>query len=97
MLDWPAPFVVLFLGRYMADSDNARIAYKIINILSDNRVLPADWKWMIPIYIVQQPLPIVMNAKNLVDGIQEAMEKYDVKIDPYRIATHEGSKDYLIG
>lgn len=77
--------------------ENRARAEKIIQVLSDNRVLPSDWKWIIPVFIVQQPLPIVMNAKNLCDGIQEAIEKYNVPIDPYKLATYEGSKDWLIG
>jgi len=80
----------------MSKSDNTRIAYKIIDILADNRILPADWKWFIPMIIVQQPLPVVMNAKNMADGILENIDKYNVQIDPYKIATYEGSKDYLL-
>ena len=73
-----------------------RAAHKIVDILSDNRILPADWKWLIPIFIVQQPRPIVANARNLADGILEAIQKYDIHIPAYTYATYEGSKDYQL-
>lgn len=63
--------------------DSRSYADKISKILTDNRVLPAEWKYHIPIYIVQQPLTVVMNAKWLADGINEAIELYhpDIEID----------------
>ena len=73
-----------------------RAANKIIDILSENRILPAQWKFYIPIFIVQQPRPIVANARNLADGILEAIQKYDIHIPDYQYATYEGSKDYQL-
>ena len=72
------------------------VAYKFIDLLSNNRVLPSDWKWMIPLFIVQQPLPVVANARNLADGIIEGIEKYNVQIPGHLYATYEGSEDWLI-
>ena len=63
--------------------DSRSFGEKIIKILLDNRVLPSEWKYQIPIYIVQQPLPVVMNAKYLADGINEAIELYHPDVDFY--------------
>lgn len=76
--------------------DSSRAAHKIVDTLSDNRILPADWKWLVPIIIVQQPRPIVINARNLADGILEAIEKYDIRLPDYTIASYEGCKDYQL-
>lgn len=61
--------------------DSRAYADKITKVLTDNRVLPAEWKYHIPIYIVQQPLTVVMNAKWLADGINEAIELYHPNIE----------------
>ena len=77
---------------------NARnISEKIVTIFSDNKVMPSEWRYAIPIYIVQQPLPVVINMKNFIDGMQEHIEIYGVEIPPDRLATSDPySKDYLI-
>lgn len=77
-------------------SDTSAAARRIITALADNRILPADWKFFIPIFIVQQPLPLVINARNLADGIHDGIQKYNIDIPSYRLATYEGSKDYLL-
>jgi len=71
-----------------------KAAYKIIDILADNRILPAQWKFYVPIFIVQQPRPVVSNARNLAEGILEGIDKYGVEIPPWKFASHEGSQDY---
>jgi hypothetical protein len=68
--------------------DSRSFGEKIIKILSDNRAMPSEWKYHIPIYIVQQPIPIVMNAKYLADGINEAIELYHPETDFY-IPSHQ--------
>lgn len=68
---------------------------KIINILSDNRAMPSEWKYHIPIYIVQQPLPIVMNAKYLADGINEAIELYHPDADFYMPSHQQYAQETL--
>jgi len=73
-----------------------RAAHKIIDILADNRILPADWKFVLPIYIVQQPRPIVANAMNLSHGILEGIIKYGIEIPDYKYAAYEGCKDYQL-
>lgn len=72
----------------------SRAAYKIIDILADNRILPAQWKFYVPIFIVQQPRPVVANARNLAEGILEGIEKYDVDIPGWKYAMFEGSEDW---
>jgi len=73
-------------------SDSTQAARKIITALADNRILPADWRFFIPIFIVQQPLPIVLNARDLAEGIDIAIEKYDIQLPEWQRATYEGSK-----
>jgi hypothetical protein len=72
------------------------IANKFITIFSDNLVLPSQWKFMIPMLIVQAPLPVVINAKNFADGIQHNLELYDIQLPPEQMAFDELSNDYLI-
>jgi hypothetical protein len=72
------------------------IANKVNKILGDNAPTPSEWKYAIPTFIVQAPMPVVINAKNLADGINEAIEKYhpdfkdewlafDAKSDKYQM------------
>lgn len=53
---------------------------KLIDLLSDSRILMSDWKYDIPTQIVQQDLPILANAKNLADGINYAIERYGLDL-----------------
>lgn len=76
--------------------DSGKIGERLSDILADNRVLPSDWKYFIPFYIAQQPISVVINAKNLADGINEAVELYGIVIPDDKIATDRYSKDYLI-
>lgn len=73
-----------------------KIAHKLIDILSDNRVMPSEWKYAIPLFIAQQPKPIVYNAKNLADGIQYNIELYGVEIPSEKLAIDPYDKDYLL-
>jgi GR25 family glycosyltransferase involved in LPS biosynthesis len=66
----------------MAWINSRSFAEKFINLFADNRAMPTDWKFFIPLHIVQQPLAVVANAKNFADGINEAIELYDVHIPP---------------
>jgi hypothetical protein len=75
-------------GRSFAD--------KFIKIFADNQVLPSEWKYAIPLFIVQSPLPVVINAKNFADGIQQHIEMYGVDIPIEKLAQDPYSKDYLI-
>ena len=74
----------------------SKFSEKLVNVFSDNRVMPSEWRFAIPIYLVQQPLPVVINIKNFIDGMQENIEIYGVEIPPERLAFDPYSKDYLL-
>lgn len=76
--------------------DTRKFADKFINIFADNRVLPSEWKYMIPLFIVQQPITTVINAKNFADGINDHIELYGVDIPPHKLVYERYSKDFLI-
>ena len=73
-----------------------KIADKMVNLLSDNRVLPSEWKFGVPLFIINKPLPIIYNAKNLADGINYYIELNDVDIPADKLAFDPYSKDYLL-
>lgn len=72
------------------------VAAKLEKVFSDNLVLPSEWKFAIPIHIVQMPLPLVINAKNFADGIQHSIELYGVDIPPNKLAFDPYSQGYLL-
>lgn len=69
--------------------NTAQYAHKFINLFSENRLSPEDWKFMLPLHVVQQPLAVVANAKNFADGIQYSIELYGVDI-PTELLAYEG-------
>lgn len=73
-----------------------KIADKMTALLSDNRVLPSEWKFGVPLFIINKPLPIVYNAKNLADGINYYIEVNGLHIPPDKLAFDPYSKDYLL-
>ena len=75
---------------------NDKIADKMVTLLSDNRILPSEWKFGVPLFIINKPLPIIYNAKNLADGIQYYIEVNNIMIPPDKLAYDPYSKDYLI-
>jgi len=76
--------------------DERKIADKFITLFADNRVLPSEWRFAIPMLIVQRALPVVINAKNFADGINRNIELYNVIIPDDKLAGDPRSKDYLI-
>ena len=76
--------------------DTRKFADKFINPLSDNRVLPSQWKYAIPMFIVQQPITVVINARNFADGIIHNIEKYGIDIPIDKLAYDEFSKDFML-
>ena len=92
------PWCIIYLGGgSMATWINAKsIAYKLVDIFADNRVMPSEWKYQIPLFIVQQPQQVVWNARNLADGIDHNMELYDVDMPADKVAFDPYSKDYLL-
>lgn len=81
----------------MATWINSRsYADKFIKLFADNTVLPSEWKFAIPLFIVQHPLPVVINAKNFADGIQYNIEKYGIDIPSDKLAFDPYSEDYMV-
>lgn len=80
----------------MAWANTQQISERFVKILSDNRVLPSEWKYAIPLFIVQNPITVVINAKNFADGIQHNIEKYGIQIPSDKLAYDEYSTDYLM-
>ena len=80
----------------MVWTNSRSVAGKLEKILSDNTVLPSEWKFAIPLHIVQMPLPLVINTKNLADGIQYNIELYGIDIPADKLAHDPYSKEYLI-
>ena len=80
----------------MSWTDQRRYADKFITLFSDNKVLPSEWKFSIPLYIVQQPITVAINARNFADGIIHNLELYGVEIPDDKLAWDYYSKDFLI-
>jgi hypothetical protein len=74
-----------------------KVAQKIIELMSDNRIHLSDWKYDIPMYIAQQDLPILANAKNLADGIDYAMERYGIDLPEDIVVAYSGDKQTMVG
>lgn len=70
----------------MSWHDSRKLADKFIDLFADNRIYPSQWKYMIPLFIVQGPYPGIINAKNFADGIEYSIQLYDVTIPPDKLA-----------
>ena len=71
-------------------------ADKFIKIFSDNRILPSEWRYHLPIYIVQQPISVVNNARNFTIGMSEAIELYWPNLSDEYIATDPNSEQFML-
>lgn len=74
-----------------------KVAQKIIELLSDNRIHLSEWKYDIPMYIVQQDLPVVANAKNLADGIEYALDRYGIDLPEDIVIAYSQDKQTMVG
>ena len=72
------------------------VASKLEKIFSDNLVLPSEWRYAIPLHIVQMPLPLVINAKNFADGMQHNIELYGIDIPSEKLPIDPYSENYLL-
>lgn len=89
--------IIRYGGGLLATWINGQsFADKFIKLFADNKVLPSEWKYAIPLFIVQQPLPLVINAKNFADGIQHNIDLYGIDIPADKLAFDPYSDDYLI-
>lgn len=73
-----------------------KISDQIVKILSDSRVTPSEWKYAIPLFLAQNPLPVVLAAKNLADGINEAIEKYHPDLPQDQLAYDPNDERYVL-
>ena len=80
----------------MAWVNTQQLSDKFVKLFSDNRVLPSEWKYAVPLFIIQQPITVVINAKNFADGIQHNIEKYGVNIPAEQLAFDPYSSDYFV-
>jgi len=55
-------------------------ADKMITLFADNRVMQTDWNYMIPHHIIQQPLPLIANAKLFADGLNTLIVEKNIII-----------------
>ena len=74
-----------------------KVAQKIIELMSDNRIHLSEWKYDIPMYIVQQDLPVVANAKNLADGIEYALDRYAIDLPEDIVIAYSEDKQTMVG
>jgi hypothetical protein len=73
-----------------------KITENLIKIFSDNKVYSAEWRHLIPMLLVQNALPTVINAKLLADGINEKIEIYNVEIPAEVINPQEHQKEWFL-
>jgi hypothetical protein len=72
-------------------------AEKMITLFSDNRATQVDWFYMIPNHIVQQPLPLIQNAKLFADGMNAIIIEKGIIIPEPDIPMDLYQKDYTNG
>jgi len=60
--------------------DTEKVADKLIKIFADGTMLPHDWKFNVPRYVVNNTFPVLRNISNFVDGMKFHMELYDKEI-----------------
>lgn len=53
---------------------------KLIDLMADTRILPAQWKFDIPMHLVTNTIPVLVSAKNLADGIEYNLLRYGVEV-----------------
>jgi hypothetical protein len=61
-------------------ADSSKIAKKIIDIFSDNKVTDAEWYHSVPLHVIQTALPVVINVHNFTKGMERNMQIYGVEI-----------------
>ena len=83
-------------GVMVAWVNGRSVANKLVKVFSDNLVLPSEWKYAVPLFLVQQPMPLVINLKNFADGVQHNIELYGIDIPLDKIAQDPYSHDYLL-
>jgi hypothetical protein len=60
--------------------ESEKIAEKLIKIFANGTVLPHDWKFNVPRYLMGETFFVLRNLNNFVDGLKFHMELYDKRI-----------------
>jgi hypothetical protein len=50
-------------------SDGEKTADKLVKLFADGRILPYQWKFQIPEYLVMDSFNVLRNVKNFADGV----------------------------
>ncbi len=77
-------------------NESRRIAEQIIKLLSDSRVSTNQWFVNVPLHIANQPFPVIVQAKNLADGIHAQLEKNGVDIPEEYLIELSGEREIHI-
>lgn len=77
-------------------NESRRIAEQIIKLLSDSRVSANQWNRYIPMHIANQPFPVIIQAKNLADGIQTQLEQKGLDIPEEYLIELSGEREIHI-
>jgi len=64
----------------MPKGKNERVAEKLIDLFSDNRMTLADWKFFVPSYIFNHQTSIIANAISFADGIKQYATEYGIDL-----------------
>jgi len=76
----------------MGKSQIESISNKIVALLADGRISQADWRIWIPKRLTEHNKMIVANAKNLADGINEALENDEIEISKELLFDYQTGK-----
>ena len=64
----------------MRKNNTKKVAEKIADMMSDSRLTLSDWKFVIPMYLLQEPDNVMIVSKNLADGIDYQMDRHGLDI-----------------
>lgn len=72
-----------------------KIAFKLIDLMADSRVLPSQWKFDIPKMLVYQNMTVLSNLKNFADGVEFNLSQYNIDIPAEFIVADPSDKMYI--
>lgn len=65
-----------------------KIAIAITDLMKDNTITLADWKYNIPFYMTQNPDHILIISNNLAEGIQYQQARYGFDMPAEFVVAH---------
>ena len=74
----------------MPKHNTKKIAEKIADLMSDSRITLSDWKFIIPMYLLQEPDNVMIVSKNLADGINYQMDRHGLDIPAEFVVSYNG-------